>query len=292
MKKDKNSYELRAFYKRFYNSLFFSYFVNQLEFEGFTREEERFMLSQFWEEEKGSVAIYPFKEDKSQALICNYAPNRYGRYNNVVTLNLVAFNDTDNTTPHETLENNKDVVVVYAHVSHTSIRKMLEKYIDELVEIEICKKVNIDNLKLTRLIKCSIEDKPRLLQLLNRIYAGESASVIDAYDLTALENILNPAPYIIDKLEIEKQNIISNALTFLGVDNVNYEKKERLIKDEVNSNNQIIYQSGNAFIDEIDKGFKVLNELGFKCSVRAKNNVIMLEDDMNEEGANENDNNI
>ena len=169
---------------------------------------------------------------------------------------------------------------------------MLEKYIDELVEIEICKKVNIDNLKLTRLIKCSVEDKPRLLQLLNRIYAGESAAVIDAYDLTALENILNSAPYIVDKLEIEKQNIISNVLTFLGVDNVNYEKKERLIKDEVNSNNQIIYQSANAFVDEINKGFKVLNELGFKCSVRAKNNVIMLEDDMKEEGATENDNNI
>ena len=97
MKKDKNSYELRTFYKRFYNSLFFSYFVNQLEFEGFTREEERFLLSQFWEE--GSVAIYPFKEDKSQVLICNYAPNRFGRYNNVVTLNLVSCNDTDNTTP-------------------------------------------------------------------------------------------------------------------------------------------------------------------------------------------------
>ena len=290
MKKDKNSYELRTFYKRFYNSLFFSYFVNQLEFEGFTREEERFMLSQFWEE--GSVAIYRFKEDKSQVLICNYAPNRFGRYNNVVTLNLVSFNDTDNTTPRETLENNKDAVIVYAHVSHSSIRKMLEKYIDELVEIEICKKVNIDNLKLTRLIKCSVEDKPRLLQLLNRIYAGESAAVIDAYDLTALENILNSAPYIVDKLEIEKQNIISNVLTFLGVDNVNYEKKERLIKDEVNSNNQIIYQSANAFVDEINKGFKVLNELGFKCSVRAKNNVIMLEDNMNEEGATENDNNI
>lgn len=290
MKKDKNSYELRRFYKRFYNSLFFSYFVNQLEFEGFTREEERFMLSQFWEE--GSVAIYPFKEDNSQVLICNYAPNRFGRYNNVVTLNLVSFNDTDNTTPRETLENNKDAVIVYAHVSHSSIRKMLEKYIDELIEIEICKKVNIDNLKLTRLIKCSVEDKPRLLQLLNRIYAGESAAVIDAYDLTALENILNSAPYIVDKLEIEKQNIISNVLTFLGVDNVNYEKKERLIKDEVNSNNQIIYQSANAFVDEIEKGFKVLNELGFKCSVRAKNNVIMLEDNMNEEGATENDNNI
>ena len=290
MKKDKNSYELRTFYKRFYNSLFFSYFVNQLEFEGFTREEERFLLSQFWEE--GSVGIYPFKEDKSQVLICNYAPNRFGRYNNVVTLNLVSFNDTDNTTPRETLTNNKDAVIVYAHVSHSSIRKMLEKYIGELVEIEICKKVNIDNLKLTRLIKCSVEDKPRLLQLLNRIYAGESAAVIDAYDLTALENILNSAPYIVDKLEIEKQNIISNVLTFLGVDNVNYEKKERLIKDEVNSNNQIIYQSANAFVDEINKGFKVLNELGFKCSVRAKNNVIMLEDDMKEEGATENDNNI
>ena len=225
-------------------------------------------------------------------LIRNYAPNRFGRYNNGVTLNLVSFNDTDNTTPRETLENNKDVVVVYAHVSHSSIRKMLEKYIDELVEIEICKKVNIDNLKLTRLIKCSVEDKPRLLQLLNRIYAGESAAVIDAYDLTALENILNSAPYIVDKLEIEKQNIISNVLTFLGVDNVNYEKKERLIKDEVNSNNQIIYQSANAFVDEIEKGFKILNEIGFKCSVRAKNNVIMLEDNMNEEGATENDNNI
>lgn len=48
------------------------------------------------------------------------------------------------------------------------------------------------------------------------------------------------APYIIDKLEMYKHEIINDCLTFLGINNTNTDKKERLIVDEANANNQLI----------------------------------------------------
>jgi Phage Connector (GP10). len=44
------------------------------------------------------------------------------------------------------------------------------------------------------------------------------------------------APFIADKLYVLKTQIWNEALTFLGINNVNITKKERLLNDEVNRN--------------------------------------------------------
>ena len=50
------------------------------------------------------------------------------------------------------------------------------------------------------------------------------------------------APYLVDKLQIQKQEMERELLTFLGINNT-LEKKERLLQDETNSNNQFMYQN-------------------------------------------------
>ena len=55
-------------------------------------------------------------------------------------------------------------------------------------------------------------------------------------DLNALKAISTDAPYISDKLYQLKTQIWNEALTYLGISNINIQKKERLITDEVTRN--------------------------------------------------------
>ena len=50
----------------------------------------------------------------------------------------------------------------------------------------------------------------------------------------SIQALVTGAPYVADKLYELKQNIWNEVLTFLGVPNVQMNKKERLITDEVN----------------------------------------------------------
>ena len=61
------------------------------------------------------------------------------------------------------------------------------------------------------------------------------------------------APYLVDKLQLQKQEMERELLTFLGINNT-LEKKERLIVDETNSNNQFI---------------KMSSDIGFKTRLKA-----------------------
>lgn len=49
--------------------------------------------------------------------------------------------------------------------------------------------------------------------------------------------------YIADKLYVLKEKILADCLTFLGINNISMEKKERLTDDEVNVNNNYIYNN-------------------------------------------------
>lgn len=68
------------------------------------------------------------------------------------------------------------------------------------------------------------------------IYAGEG------FDFESLRVIETNAPYLLDRLLDFKYETEREILTFLGLNN-SYEKKERLVVDEVNSNNEYIYRN-------------------------------------------------
>lgn len=55
-------------------------------------------------------------------------------------------------------------------------------------------------------------------------------------DLNALKAIVTDAPFVSDKLYQLKTQIWNEALTYLGISNINVQKKERLITDEVTRN--------------------------------------------------------
>lgn len=76
------------------------------------------------------------------------------------------------------------------------------------------------------------------------------------------------APFIADELHGMKQAILRECMTFLGIENANMDKKERLVSDEVNANNQQVIASRNIWLSERKKAIEQLNKkYGLNASV-------------------------
>ena len=117
--------------------------------------------------------------------------------------------------------------------------------------------------------------------LYDRIYQGEPAIFIDKEMLKGEpENIMvipTVAPYLVDKLQIQKQEMERELLTFLGINNT-LEKKERLIVDETNSNNQFIKMASDIGFKQRQLACEQINEM-FGLNVR----VVETQDEFQQE---------
>ena len=90
---------------------------------------------------------------------------------------------------------------------------------------------------------------------------SKGAEEFTYYQYQKVKGITSGAPYIIDKLEQDRQKIENDILTMMGVNNVGIgEKKEHLIVDEVNANNQDIEEQDNAFESQISNDFDRVNK--------------------------------
>ena len=106
--------------------------------------------------------------------------------------------------------------------------------------------------------------------LYDRMYQGEPAIFVDKDMLKGQpENVMvipTIAPYLVDKLQIQKQEMERELLTFLGINNT-LEKKERLLVDETNSNNQFIKMASDIGFKQRQLACEKMNEM-FGLNVR------------------------
>lgn len=75
-----------------------------------------------------------------------------------------------------------------------------------------------------------------------------------------LKAIKTDAPFIADKIIDYKKEIWNEALTFLGINNIMVDKKERLITDEANSNNELINLNLQSYLAPRQEACKQFNE--------------------------------
>lgn len=102
------------------------------------------------------------------------------------------------------------------------------------------------------------------------------------YELSSKLNVLKTdAPYLVDKLDAHKHQIFNDALTLLGIDNANTDKKERLITNEVESNEDLInyylncwYKTRKKACDEINEKF--LKDSQYKIEIVLNKDILSL----------------
>lgn len=78
-------------------------------------------------------------------------------------------------------------------------------------------------------------------------------------DLKKIQSLNTASPYVVDKVMEYKKEIWNEFLAFLGVNNLS-EKKERLIADETNSNNELINLNLQSYLAPRKKACEQFNE--------------------------------
>lgn len=155
-----------------------------------------------------------------------------------------------------------DVVYIMNNELQKPTQDTLRLFATRLYETERTSDVNLQAQKTPVLIE---GDKNVLLTLKNTYmqYSG-NMPVIYAnknFDVSSKLNVLRTeAPYIVDKLEDHKHNLWNDCMTFLGINNANTSKKERLVTSEVESNDQLINYYLNCFYKKRKEACDILNK--------------------------------
>lgn len=148
----------------------------------------------------------------------------------------------------------------------------IKSFAYRLYEIERTTDINIIAQKTPVLLE---GDKGTMLTLKNAYmqFSGNMPFMFGNknYNLNEKINcVKTEAPFIVDKLDEHKARIWSEILTFLGINNANTDKKERLISDEVNSNNQLVAFNLNNFYKTRKKACDEINKMFFNGEEKIK----------------------
>lgn len=96
--------------------------------------------------------------------------------------------------------------------------------------------INISQQKTPRLWTCKTDNELTLRQALWEVDSfEESITTYNNIDLDEINCILQPAPFVADKVHQEKRNLWNEFLSLIGIANLGVEKRERQIVDEIAS---------------------------------------------------------
>lgn len=128
-------------------------------------------------------------------------------------------------------------VIIWNNYLHTNSILDVKMFAKRLYNIDRIIDVNANAQKTPVLVQGTEKQRLTLLNLYKE-FDGNAPFIFGDknLDLSALKSIQTGAPYVCDKLYQLKTQIWNEALTYLGISNINIQKKERLITDEVTRN--------------------------------------------------------
>lgn len=157
-----------------------------------------------------------------------------------------------------------EYVIMFDNRSKQALIYDILQYAERISLITRTIDINISQQRTPRLWKTKTENKKTIEDLINGVSANDEA--ILTYDNLSIDDttiVLEPAPFVSDKLSEQKDKIWNEFLRLIGIANSSFQKKERNIRDEV-----FISQAGtiasrftrfNARVDAINKINKLWN---------------------------------
>ena len=164
--------------------------------------------------------------------------------------------------PINEVSEEEEAILVLNNWEGIPTAQTMELFALRLYEAERTCDVNIKSQKTPVLVV--VNEKQRLLmENLYSQYDGNQPFIFgdsEQFDTNMLKSINTNAPFVADKIMKYKKDIWEEALTFLGVNSLVTEKKERLITDEANSNNELINLNLQSFLAPRLEACKQFNE--------------------------------
>lgn len=178
--------------------------------------------------------------------------------------------------------NEEDSIIIFNNMIHTNAVVEVEMFAKRLYNIDRAIDVNANAQKTPILITC--EEAQRLtLKNVYMQYDGNEPVIFGDKNLNpnSLKVLTTGAPYVADKLYQLKTQIWNEALTYLGISNLNIQKKERLVSDEVMRNQGGVIASRWSRLNARRQACDKINEMfGLDISVDFREDYREADDEM------------
>lgn len=145
-------------------------------------------------------------------------------------------------------------------------------YANKLTEAERTMDVNVKACKTPFIFACDDKDVLTFKQIFKKIDGNEPAVFADrGLNLESLQVFQTGVKFLGNELQDYKHTVENELLTFLGVNNVSVDKKERLITDEAESNDELIQSFCDIQLEARERACKEINEkYGLSVTVKLR----------------------
>lgn len=132
------------------------------------------------------------------------------------------------------IKNSDDFVIMYDNNGRYPLWLDILQYAERITLDTRTTDINIAQQKTPRFWKTKSEKVKSIQDLVNNVDGMENTVIsYDDLDLDDTTIVLAPAPFIADKIDQHKEKDWNEFLRLIGIANMNFQKKERNIKDEV-----------------------------------------------------------
>lgn len=173
--------------------------------------------------------------------------------------------------------NNSDLteensVIIYNNYVRTNSLGGIEWFADRLWNLDRIIDVNTNAQKTPILLLCNENERLTMENIYQKIDGNQPALFASkGLDMSQIRSVNTGAPYVADKLYMLKMQIWDEAMTYLGVSNMGYEKKERMFTREVNATQGGVIANRHSRLEMRRKACKEINEmfgLNIQCNYR------------------------
>lgn len=168
--------------------------------------------------------------------------------------------------------NADDVVIIENNKLRLATDPFIMFYANKLTEAERTMDVNVKANKTPIIVLCDDKDVLSFKQIFRQIDGNVPAIYADrSLNIDAVTGLDMKVKFLGNDLMEYKKTVENELLTFLGINNIPAEKKERLITDEANSNNQLIDSFFDLQFEARQRACEEINEkFGLSVSVEKR----------------------
>lgn len=258
--------------EQLYLSYLFNISLNMFEYTDMPKSVDTFYL-EFIQQTRGLCIIIDDERFGATALECTIG----GKLNHYYMP--TAYRGVDPTGELTGTYNAEDVILFKNSPLYAPLLPQLKYYAKQLSLASETINVNLD----AQWTPYIIQGDKRMLNQFNNFMKKVRAGVRAIFtaknlDLMSMLQVLpTQAPFVAMDVNDVKQTILRECMTFLGIDNANQDKRERVQSAEVYANNTQIIASRNIWLAERQKAVDAFNQkfgTNVKVSFRAYNDML------------------